>query len=218
MLFYGNLWASLVIFCLSPFFEDRYASYLCEKRRSVLLDEFKEALYSVSASVAAGRQLPRALEDAAESAKMFLGDSSVIYPELKAISDKYRKQNASVEKLLCDFGERSGIEDISLFANSCSICRRSGGDLEELCLKSAFMIIEKIEYGKETEAVLAEKKTDMLILLLMPAVVLFFLNLFSFGYIRTLYECLQGRIVMTAALILIGTAFLWSLKIMKLKL
>ena len=218
MLFYDSITAGLLLLCISPYFEDRYADHLREKRKENMLGEFKDALYSISASIAAGRQLPRAIEDAASSIGMFIGESSILYPELLDIAKRYKQQNASIEQLLSDLGERSGIEEIKLFASSCSICRRCGGDLEEVCLKSAYILIEKIEYGKEARAVLAEKKIDTLIMLIMPAAVLFFLNISSYSYIKPLYGSLAGRILMTAALILITIAALWSLKIMRLEL
>ena len=218
MLFYDSIAAGLILLCISPYFEDRYAEHLGDKRKDKMLTEFKDALYSISASIAAGRQLPRAIEDAAVSAKLFLGDESILYPELDEISRRYKQQNASIEQLLSDFGERSGIDEIKLFARSCSICRRCGGDLEDVCLKSAYILIEKIEYGKETKAVLAEKKMDTLIMLIMPAAVLFFLNISSYSYVEVLYRGFAGRAIMTTALTLITAAVLWSLKIMRLEL
>ncbi|MBQ9911929.1 MAG: type II secretion system F family protein [Firmicutes bacterium] len=218
MLFYGSIWASLILCCLTPYLEDAYSGHLCEKRRGRLLDEFKDTLYSISASIAAGRQLPRALEDAAMSSEMLKGEDSLMGPELRLMVRKYRRQNSSVFSLLEDLGRRSGIDDIKLFAASCGICLRSGGDLEAVCLKSAYILIEKIEYAKETEAVLAEKKADVLIMIMMPAAVLFFLNLCSYGYIAVLYSSWAGRAVMTAALALMSGALFWSLKIMSLKL
>ena len=218
MLFYNSIAAGLILLCISPYFEDSYADHLCEKRKEIMLSEFKDALYCISASIAAGRQLPRAIEDAAGSARLFLGDDSVLAPELDEIARRYRQQNASVELLMEDFGDRSGIEEIKLFARSCSICRKCGGDLEDVCLKSAYILIEKIEYGKETKAVLAEKKMDTLIMLIMPAAVLFFLNICSYSYVEVLYKGSTGRMIMTAALIFITAAVLWSLKIMRLEL
>ena len=218
MLFYDSIAAGIILLCISPYFEDRYAEHLCDKRKDQMLGEFKDALYTISASIAAGRQLPRAIEDAAASAALFLGEGSILFPELDGISRRYREQNASVEQLLSDLGDRSGIDEIKLFARSCSICRKCGGDLEDVCLKSAYILIEKIEYGKETRVVLAEKKMDTLIMLIMPAAVLFFLNISSFNYVAVLYKGFAGRVIMTAALILITVSVLWSLKIMKLEL
>ncbi len=218
MLFYGSIFASLMIACMLPYLEDGYSSFLCEKRREEMLSEFKDVLYSISASVAAGRQFPKAVEDAADSLELCLGPSSILSGELKSMSQRYRQQNGSLETMLEGFASRSGIDEIALFARSCSICRRCGGNLEEVCLKNAYIIIGIIEYRNEARAVLAEKKMDIAVMVIMPLAVLLFLNLFSYGYIRVLYECFEGKILMTAALALMAAALLWSLKVMKLKL
>ena len=171
----------------------------------------------MSASIAAGRQMPKAIEDASASAKLFSGESSPIYMELSSIVKRYRERNESIEDMLSNFAERSGIEEIELFSNSCGICKSRGGDLEKVCLKSATMIIEKIEFAEEANAVLAEKKTDTLLLMAMPPTVLFFLNISSYKYVRVLYESTEGRVIATIALFLMITAVLWSLKIMNLE-
>ncbi len=207
----------MLLLCIAPFFENRYASYLCTKQKNELLSQFKDALYAMSASIAAGRQMPKAIEDASASAKLFSGESSPIYRELSSIVKRYRERNESIEDMLSDFAGRSGIEEIELFSNSCSICRSRGGDLEKVCLKSAAMIIEKIEFAEETNAVLAEKKTDTLLLMAMPPTVLFFLNISSYKYVSVLYESMEGRVIATIALFLMITAVLWSLKIMNLE-
>ena len=218
MLFYDSMLFSLLIFCVTPFFEDIYASFLNEKRKTAMMFEFKDVLYTISASIASGRQLPTALSDAAKAEKMILGDESLLYPELSYIYSRYKDRNSEIEIMLEDLGKRTGIEEIKLFAHSCNICRQTGGDMEDVCLKSAFMLIEKIDYMKETQALLAEKKMDLLILVIIPPVVLFFLNISAYEYVRILYEGFAGRAVMSTALVLMAVSLIWSLKIMNLRL
>ena len=218
MLFYGSVWAVFIMIALSPFFEDRYAAYLSSKRKDSLLTEFKDALYTISASIAAGRQMPRAIVDAAESSKLFYGEDSIISREFTAIASRYKDRNSSIEDMLEDLSERTGIEEMKLFSKSCRICRKTGGNLEDVCLKSAYMIIEQIDYKKETQAALAEKKMDTVLLVTMPPAVLFFLNLCAYDYVKVLYSGIQGNLIMTAALFLMGTAVFWSSRILRLKI
>ncbi len=218
MLFYDSFAAAALIFCISPFFEEKYADYLCEKQRKKLLYEFKDALYTLSASIAAGRQFPRAVDDAAEAALLFAGEKSLLWPELAAASGSYKEVNAGLEEAFEDFAERSGTEEIKMFARSCSICKRTGGDLEELCLKSAYMLIEKLEFGTETDAILAEKKMDTAVLMAMPPVMLLFLNMSSYDYVRVLYDTSEGRMLMSVSLAVMTAAVFWSFHIMRLKL
>ena len=215
MLFYNNVIISAALCFASPFLKSKYADYMCDKRKKQLLENFKDVLYSISASVAAGRQMPQAIEDAAKQADM-LG-SDIAY-ELNHMVSVYNEAHGKIEDLLTEFGERSGVEEIKLFASSYRICKKSGGNIEDVCLKSAYLLIERIDYQKEVSAVLSEKKLDTILLMAMPPVILFFLNLSSYDYVAILYECLEGRIIMTVSLFLMVLAGIWSLKIMNLDL
>lgn len=215
MLFYNSFVISAALCLVTPLFQKKYAEYKCDKQRKELLENFKDSLYSISASVAAGRSMPKAIADAAEQAEMF---ENKIAAELKYIIDAYNSAHAKIEDLLSDLAKRSGIEEIKLFAASYRICKKSGGDLEGICLKSAYLLIERIDYQNEVASVLSEKKLDTILLMAMPLLILLFLNLCSYDYIALLYECLEGRIIMTISLLLMVLAALWSLKMMNLDL
>ena len=217
-LFYNNLYAFLLIMCLAPFFEEKYGEYLKSKRREELLSDFKDALYMISASVSAGRQLPRALRDASENGRLLKGKASVIFSELGIIYEEYTENNGSIEEMLEVLGKDSGIEEIKMFSRACSICRKNGGDLEAVCLKTSLMLIDKLEFEREAKAILSEKRMDTVLLLILPFAVLLFLNLCSYSYIKVLYEGTMGRLLMTAALVTSAAALLLSLRIMKSEL
>ena len=215
MLFYNNVIASAALCAITPLFKSKYANYKCEKRKKRLLEHFKDVLYSISASVAAGRQMPQAIADAAHQAEM-LGNE--IASELNYMVSMYNEAHGKIEDLLTDFGERSGIDEVKLFASSYRLCKKSGGDIEDVCLKSAYLLIERIDYQSEVNAVLSEKKLDTILLMAMPPAILFFLNLSSYDYVSLLYQGLEGRIIMTVSLFLMALAGVWSLKIMTLDL
>ena len=215
MLFYNHIIISAALCVFAPFFTKKYSQYKCDKRKKILLENFKDVLYSLSASVAAGRQMPQAISDAAKQAEML---GSIIANDLNHILSVYNEAHGKIEDLLTEFGERSGVEEIKLFASSYRICKKSGGDVEEVCLKSAYLLIERIDYQNEVSAVLSEKKLDTVLLMAMPPAILFFLNLSSYDYVALLYECLEGRIIMTVSLFLMVLAAVWSLKMMNLDL
>jgi len=218
MLFYDDVWTGLLLFCFSPLFEKSYGRYQRDKRIKEIREEFKDCLYTIASSVAAGRQMPQAILDAKEQSELFFGNDSDISIELDGIYSRYKGQNEDLSIGLLDFAKRSGVDEISLFAESFAICKRTGGNLEQICLKSAYMIIQKIEFASEVQSILSEKKLDAIIMTMMPLVVLFFLNISSPNYIAVLYQGFQGRIIMSVALLLMIIAMLWSLRIMKLKI
>lgn len=218
MLFYNSILISAALCIIPPFFTKKYAEYKCDKRRKQLLVGFKYALYIMSGSMASGRQMPQAIEDAAEQAEMFSGENSDIAEELKHILFVYNNAHGLLEELFEDLGERSGIEEIKLFASSYKICKKTGGDLEAVCIKSAQLLIDRIDYLNEVSAVLSEKKLDTVIMMAISPLILFFLGLTSYDYVEILYSGLSGRIIMTLSLLLMISAAAWSLKIMKLDL
>ena len=190
--------------------------YLCDRRRKILLSDFRDALYTLSGALAAGKQLPEALEEARD-ASVFSNGSGDLALELDRICNAYRESHARVDLMLEDFGRRSGLEDIQNFAVSCSVCMRCGGDLEAVSLRTAGLLLDRMGFQRELEALIAQKKTDIAILTSMPVLVLLFLNLTSAEYIRPLYETLAGRGIMTACLCLIAAALYWSCRIIDIE-
>lgn len=218
LLFYRNIiWAGLCCLALIPL-KKECEKFLAARRRRKLTEAFKEVLYSISASVAAGRQLPTALKDACIQAELNFGQDSDMATELREICRVYESVHTEPEELLAELGKRSGIEEIGQFATACIICRRCGGDLENICLKSANLLIDKLEYRREAESLAAQKRLDVAVLTALPLLILLFLNLISPEYLQPLYSGLEGRLLMSECLVFMVIALLWSLKITDLEL
>ena len=218
MLFYNSLIFSAVLCAFTPLFIKKYAEYKCGKRKRQLLLGFKDAMVAMSGSLASGRAMPVAINDAADQAEMFSSENSDIVKELRHIGFVYANAHGKLEELFEDLARRSGIEEIKLFASSYKICKKSGGDLEGICLKSASLLIDRIDYQNEVSAVLSEKKLDTVIMMVIMPAILFFLNMTSYDYVEILYTSLGGRIIMSVSLLLMISSAVWSMAIMKLDL
>lgn len=79
------------------------------------------------------------------------------------------------------------------------------------------ILIEKIEIEREIETLTGQKKFEGKIIMLMPVLVIIFLNLFSPEYIEILYTCVAGRIIMTTAWVGMLVAYILNEKIMNIK-
>ncbi|MBR0522362.1 MAG: type II secretion system F family protein [Firmicutes bacterium] len=167
----------------------------------------------ISSSVSAGRQLPQAVEEASRQLASSWGSESDIACEASEMAYRYGRMNEDIDLLWDSLAKRSGLEEISQFASSCRICRRSGGDLEDVCMKCSAVLLEKIAFGDELKALTAQRKLDIAVLTAMPVAMLIMLNILSYSYIEVLYTTIAGRIIMTAAAGLMAAALLWSLKI-----
>lgn len=217
LLFYRNIIFSLIFCLLSIPTRKLYLKYKNDKRSEALLEGFRDVLYSFSSSIAAGRQMPQAIADASKQLCASYGEKSDIYVEIAHIDTVYEQTHADIGQLLFDFANRSGLEEIKQFADAYLVCKKCGADLEAVCLKSATLLLDKIEYQSEVKTLVSQKKLDIALLTAMPIVILLFLNLVSYSYIAVLYESLVGRIVMTLCLALIAVALVWGLKIVDLK-
>lgn len=218
LLFYRHVAAAFLCACLAYPSERFYVRVRAQERRQKLLEGFRDALYTLSASVAAGRSMPAALQDAAMQSEASYGAEADITRELGSIVDSYHAVHGDPAQLLTDLGQRSGLPEIALFASSYSICRLCGGDLEDVCLKSAAILLDKLAFQSETDSLMAQKKLDILLLVSLPLLMLAFLNLTAFSYIAVLYTTAAGRLLMSACLAAMGGAVLWSIRMIDIEL
>lgn len=218
ILFYRSVLMAAVCACLSVPSERFYVIWQIRRRREALQEGFRDALYTLSASVAAGRSMPSALADAASQSEASYGPDADITRELRSIVETYRSMHGDAAALLQDLGKRSGVLEIAQFASSYSICRQCGGDLEAVCMRSAGLLLDRLSFRRETESLMAQKRLDIALLISLPLLMLAFLNLVSFDYVSILYETLAGRLIMTLCLLAMGGALWWSIRIIDIDL
>lgn len=188
-----------------------YESFMVRKRTRRLNIQFRDMLYALSASIAAGRQMSRALIDAADSLAFMYGPDEPIMLELNHMKRCITENNESERELLADFAARSCSEDIRNFVQVYSICRSMGGDLEKIITRTSSILADKMNIEQEIHAITSQKKTEGRLIALMPAAMLLVLNLLSPSYIVPLYSGLPGRLIMTGCL----GAGLWGLVLME---
>lgn len=195
-----------------------YKDHLCRKRRALLETQFRDFLYAVSSSVAAGRQLLRALEDAEETLLAVYPTSSPLCVELHALNRAVREERKDEGMLLKDLAERSGSPDIRDFADVYILCRQLGGDMEEVISNTAGIMTDKMAIRREINMLTAQKQLEGRIISAMPLLVIMGLNVFAPDYLTVLYTTLAGRLIMTAALGGILAAFLISQKLLDISI
>lgn len=237
-LFYRDVIVSAILCFLTIPSKGVYIDYKIKKQKEKLLEGFRDALYSISASIAAGRQMPQAIETAAAELQRGEGQrggapelaparnarggpdgpAAGVAAEFSAMATAYHQSHAEIGDLLSSFAARSGLSEIKQFADAYRVCKKCGGDLESVCLKSASLLLDKIDFQNEVKMLVSQKKLDIALLTAMPLCVLLFLNLCSYSYIELLYTTIIGRIIMTVSLALIVIALFWGMKITDLKI
>ena len=185
-----------------------------EKRKALLLSQFRDLLYSLSSQTAAGRQMDQALAGALDDLSMIYGPDTPMMMELKYIVKGVFENRENDEALLRDLAVRSGLEDIESFVDVYAACRRTGGDLGRVIGNATRVLTDKMTIEREIKALTSQKVFEGRIISAMPVLVVLFLNIFSPDYLEVMYTTVSGRILMTLALAGIYASAVMTAKIL----
>ena len=214
-LYYAS-WQMVLLFAISPLLGIKsYKKILAEKRKRELRNQFKDMLYSISSSISSGRHFGEAIADSEKTVALIHGSSSILAKEISNMKKIMREANCSEESVMRDLAERSHVQEIVDFTDSCILCRSTGGNLNKMILKAVYVLAQNIELEKEKEVLLAEKKVESRILTCMPIIVIALINLISGDYLNGMYTTVFGRFIMTISFALTLASFLWSAKLME---
>ena len=212
-LFYRSLLMIPVAAAAAALSPGVYGRMLAAKRREMLLTQFQDLLYSVSGSVSAGRHMGEALSEACDSLSLLYAEDTPMMQELDRMMTLRSVSNAGDEELLKELGKRSGIRDISTFADVYYIARDTGGDLVHVVNLASSMLTDKFQVRRDIRAYVAQKKFEGMVISLMPPCMLLMLNMMSSEYLEPLYTTSAGRLVMTLALAAEAAGFYISYRI-----
>lgn len=216
LLFFRSLIIGAAVIFFIPKLLKVFSKYLMLRRRQQLLIQFKDFLYSLSASMATGRNMGDSIREALVNLKNIYDDKSPIIQELTIIVSGLDNRESEVY-LLSDFAKRSALRDITGFTDVYLSVRESGGDMEKAISRTCEILMDKITIDREIRGMISQKKTEARIISLMPVIILAGLNLTSSDYISPLYETLGGRAVMAGCLAAIGFAFYLTERITDIK-
>lgn len=187
-----------------------------EKLQRELSLQFRQALFSLSSSLAAGRSVENAFREAVR-------DLLVLYPyrdapivrELAAISSRL-DNGEPIERCIADLAERAGLDEITDFADVFITCKRTGGDLVQVMRRTSQLIGERIEMEQDIAVMIAQKRFEANLLTVMPLLFVGLLQISAPDYMAPLYEG-AGYLIVTVALALLAASCLLIRKIMDIK-
>ncbi len=183
------------------------------KRQKIIMEEqFKDAILALAASLRAGYSVENSFVEVQEELVTLYGEKSIMAVEVKSIIKKLKLQ-VEVSQLLEDLGQRCDVEDIKNFANVFKIAKRSGGDMVAIISRTAKTIGDKFDMQREIATMLAAKRLEQRLMLVMPMVILVYISMFNPGFLDILYEGMVGRLVMSVCLVVYIAAFLIGEKI-----
>ena len=214
--FYRTVMAFFLMLPLVWFYIRFRRKECISKRKRELSIEFREAIMSVQSAMNAGYSVENAFMEAAHDMELMYGPDAYISIELKVMIRRLRS-NESLEKILNDLGERSGIDDIREFAGIFAVAKRSGGNMNGIINRAVRMIGDKMEVSREIDTVISAKKYESRIMDIVPFGIIVYSSLSSPDISSVLYHNLRGNIIMTICLIVYAAAFFISEKIVDIE-
>lgn len=203
----------LVLFSYYEYKEMQKKKLIRQKQR--LTAQFKSMMEALVTSLNAGYSLETSFGDVKRDLSLIYEKDSFILKEMDIIL-KGMKMNIPVERLLTDFGRRSGNEDVRNFANVVAAAKRNGGNLIHIIQKTVNCISDKISVEEEIQTMIAAKKLEQRIMMVMPYGILLYLRFANRGYLDPLYHNIVGIFLMTVFLMLIYLSNFWAKKIMEI--
>ena len=208
-LMYRNILFSVVVIPLLPRIRSMVCTSLAERRRQRYMDEFKDFLFMASTSIGAGRSMKDAISESIPSLRSIHSSDSILAGELSKAYERMEVGGENDITVLKDLAEASGEEDVYDFVTIYSICKTTGASLIIALSRAASVIIDKMTIDREVCEIVKRKKSEGMIIFIMPVLVILFLNMCAPDYIAPLYETLTGRLIMTA--VVLSDAGIYSL-------
>ena len=182
------------------------------KRQKVLLREFRDFLFSLSASFATGRHMTEAMKEAETALRHIYGEKGLMSREIRYMVRAVEETGQSDQSVFAEFARRTGMEDILLLSEVYTVCRETGGNMATAVNKAAALLTEKINIEMEIQTMLSQKKLEGTIIAVMPALMILFLLWMSPEYLKPMYTTAVGRLMMAAAFAVNVFSYLWMEK------
>ncbi len=213
LLIYRSVIFSLLIIPFAPKIQIFVEEQLADRRRSLYLAEFKDFLFMASTAIAAGRSMKDAIGESISSLANIHGKNAVLVKDLEKAYERMETGRENDVLVLEEMADASGLEDVRDFVTIYAICKSSGASLINALNKAAGVIMEKMSIEKEIQELVRRKESEGLIILITPAAVLVFLNMFAPDYIAPMYETLTGRLIMSITAVSVAGVYMMIRKI-----
>lgn len=213
-IFFGNPIVDIVVGAACAVVAQKiYRKFMINRIKNRLTLQFKDMLDSLNSSVSAGKVMASAFVDAEKDMQLQYGPKSEICRELSLINNGI-VNGMTIEELIRDFGDRSGVEDIRSFANVFLMANRRGGNMKTIISESKSIICDKIEIEQELRTMSSATKNELNIMMLMPLLVVPLMS----GFVQEGSNEVLNVLVKIVGIIMFVIAYLIGRKITNIKL
>ena len=212
--FYRSLWAMIPLSVVGVLCFENDRRNKIGKIKQKLLKQFRDLIQAVAAEMRAGYSVENSFLECYQDMCMMHGWDSFICMELVAIK-RGLAINITLEELLHDLGRRSRLVQLQEFASVFTIAKRSGGNMADVIHTYDQLIRRNMETTEEIIIQTAGRRMERNIMMVMPFLFLFYIEISSPGYFDPLYGNLQGAGIMSGCLIVYLTAYVMSERILE---
>ncbi|QDT65383.1 type II secretion system F family protein [Calycomorphotria hydatis] len=184
-----------------------YTMYARNKRQNTILNQMPDMVSELARAARTGRSLENCLNLVARDTPAPLGD------ELKNCTRKMA-MGLSIPESMKGLPERTGVNSTNIFVMALTLHSETGGDLILVLERLANAIRDRISFlGRLRAATTASRATAVLMLVLPPAVVAFFIFRDP-NYLTDLFSSSWGRSVTALAIFLQLAGSVWVMRIL----
>lgn len=206
----GNPLAALPFGVLGMILPKVVIRILKSKRDRVFNEQLIDALMNVSNSLRAGFSLPQALELVHQEMP------NPMSQEIRLVCQELRL-GLPIEEALDHLYRRMPSDDLDLVVTAIAIVRDVGGNLTEVFDNIAQTIRERLRIEGKIRSLTAQGRLQAIVVCMLPVVVLVGLHFIDPGLLASLYQTLQGWVILGAVLGLELAAILIIRKIVDIK-
>ncbi len=197
--FYRSIWALPPMSLVGWFYLQRSRRHRRRHRNRQLLIQFKECIQAVAASMRAGYAVENAFLDSITDIQSMFGEGCIMERELQLLRQGLGN-NVTLEALLTELGQRSGLEEICEFAEVFAIAKRNGGSIPVMIDAASSSISRRLAVEEEMETLLSARKLEQRVMNAMPFLIVWYVEVSNPGYFDMLYGNLAGMALMTVCM------------------
>lgn len=181
-------------------------------RKQQYLEQFKECVLSVLGAIKAGYAVENAFAESIADMEIMYGKGCWIAEEIRAVC-RGLQNNKTLEGALMELGRRSGLEEITEFAEVFAIAKRNSGNIPDTIAIYSKIITDKLELTAELETLLAAKQLEQKVMSIMPFLIVLYLGYTNPGYFDMMFHNVMGVAIMTGCLVVYLGAYALAEKI-----
>ncbi len=189
---------------------------LCIARQNKLKSQFRDMLEAVTTSLGAGKNVQESFLAAYKDLNNQYEQGAYILQELMAINAGLAN-GINVEKLLADFGGRSGCEDIADFADVFEICFRKGGNIKETVRITYEILSDKMAVAEEIETIVSGSKSQQTLMLFMPIILVALIKMTSAEFAAN-FTTPAGLLATTAGVVIFIVSYFVGRKVLDISI